>query len=103
MTDFDLLFTALSLLVSVAMVVITYIDMRRRLRQERETASAVSRSMAKLIDTLREELRLLRSSSQDTAKQQLLAEREKQQWDRLKDVGKAIGWFLEHAEDDEED
>lgn len=59
--------------------------------------------MAKLIETLREELKLFRNSSQDTVRQNLLAQREEQQWNRLKDVGKTIGWLFEHAEDDEQD
>ena len=98
MSDFDLPF-ALTIAVSIIAVILTYIDMRRRLKQERE----FSQSMAKLIDTLREELKLFRNPSQDTARQNLLAQREEQQWNRLKDVGKAIGWLFEQAEDDEQD
>lgn len=63
--------------------------------------------MAKLINTLREELRLFRkksTASDDIERQELLTKREKQQWNRMKDIAKAIGWILEHAEDEcEED
>jgi hypothetical protein len=97
LSDFDLPFI-LTISVSIIAVVLAYFDMRRRLKQERE----FSQEMAKLINTLREELQLFRTSASDTTRQNLLAQREEQQWNRLKDVGKAIGWILEHAEDDEE-
>jgi len=76
--------------------------MRRRLEQEQE----FSKSMAMLINTLREELQLFRkkvTTSDDTERQKLLAKREKQQWNKMKDVAKAIGWFLKHAEEDDEE
>jgi len=73
--------------------------MRRRLKQERE----FSKSMANLISTLRQELELFRKPNEDLARQQLLAQREKQQWKQITDIGKAVGWILEHAEDNEED
>lgn len=76
--------------------------MRRRLKQERE----FSQSMANLINTLREELELFRKqskTSEDLTRQRLLAQREQQQWNRMKDVAKTIGWILEHAVDDEEE
>jgi len=75
--------------------------MRLRLKKERE----FSQSMANLINTLREELRLFRKqskTSEDIERQKLLAQREQQQWNRMKDVGKLIGWLLEHTEDEEE-
>jgi len=59
--------------------------------------------MANLINTLREELGLVRKqskTSEDLDRQKLLVKREQQQWNRMKDVFKAIGWFLEHAEDE---
>ena len=98
MADFDLPF-ALGLSISIIAVVISYIDMRRRLKQERE----FSQLMANLINTLREELRLFRkksTTSDDIERQELLTKREKQQWNRMKDIAKAIGWILEHAEDE---
>lgn len=98
---FDL-FSILALCVSIVAVILTYIDMRRRLNQERE----FSKSMARLIDTLREELQLFRKKSmtnEDMERQNLLARREQQQWNRMKDVAKMIGWFLEHAEEREEE
>lgn len=100
MSGFDLPFI-LTLSISIVAVILTYIDIRRRLRQERE----FSQSMANLINTLREELELFRKqsmTSEDVKRQKLLAQREQQQWNRIKDVAKAIGWFLEQAEDEEE-
>lgn len=70
-------------------------DMRRRLKQERE----FSKSMAELINTLREKSK---TSTEDIAKQNLLAQREEQQWNRLKDIAKAIGWIIEHSEENED-
>jgi hypothetical protein len=89
--DFDLPFV-LTISVSIIAVVITYVDMRRRLKQERE----FSKSMANLINTLREELQLFRKPTEDLA-------REKQQWKQLTDIAKGIGWFLEHMEDNEKE
>lgn len=86
----------------MSLVILTYVDMRRRLKQERE----FSQSMANLINTLREELELFRKqskTSEDLTRQRLLAQREQQQWNRMKDVAKTIGWILEHAVDDEEE
>jgi len=100
LSGFDLPFI-LTLSISIVAVILTYIDIRRRLRQERE----FSQSMANLINTLREELELFRKqsmTSEDVKRQKLLAQREQQQWNRIKDVAKAIGWFLEQAEDEEE-
>ena len=96
MSGFDLSFI-LSLSVSIIAVIITYIDMRRRLRQERE----VSQQMANLINTLREELQLFRKqskTSEDLKRQELLAKKGKQQWKQITDVAKGIGWLLEHVE-----
>lgn len=100
LSNFDLPFVV-ALSVSIVAVILTYIDMRRRLKQERE----FSKSMANLINTLREELELFRKqsrTSEDIQRQRLLAQREQQQWNRIKDFASAIGWILEHAEDDEE-
>jgi pilus assembly protein TadC len=99
LSDFDLAF-ALTFSVSIIAVVLTYIDMRRRLKQERE----FSQSMANLINTLREELELSRKQSKTTVdieRQKILAQQGKQQWNQIKDIGKAIGWILEHAEENE--
>lgn len=77
------------------MVLITYIDMRRRLKQDRE----VSQQMANLINTLREELQILRKqskTSEDLKRQEVLAKREKQQWKQITDIAKGIGWLIEH-------
>jgi len=98
---FDLL-SILTLCVSITAVILTYIDMRIRLSRERE----FSKSMARLINTLREELQLFRKksvTSEDIERQKLLAQREQQQWNQLKDVAKLIGWFLERAEEYEEE
>lgn len=101
MADLDMAF-ALTLSVSIIAVVISYIDIRRRLKQDREA----SKSMALLINTLREELQLFRKQSQtseDIQRQKLLTQREQQQWKRIVDVGKAIGWLWEHTEEENED
>ena len=72
--------------------------MRRRLKQEQE----FSQSMAELIKTLKEELHLFRTSSSDASRQSALAKQEEKQYNRLKDLAKAVGWILEHSEDEEE-
>lgn len=59
--------------------------------------------MANLINTLREELELFRKQSktnEDLERQKLLAQREQRQWKQIVDVGKAIGWLLEHTEEE---
>ena len=74
--------------------------MRRRLKQEKEA----SKAMANLVSTLREELELFRNRSktnEDLERQKLLVEKERQQWNKMKDVSKAIGWLIEHAEDED--
>jgi len=99
LTDFDLPFV-FSLSVSIALVVLTYVDMRRRLKQERE----FSQSMANLFNTLREELELFRKQSkttEDIERQKLLAQQGKQQWKQITDIGKAIGWIFDRIEDNE--
>lgn len=88
--------------VSLATVILFYVDTRRRLKQEREA----SQTMAMLINTLREELELFRKQSktgEDLKRQKILAQREKQQWKQITDIGKAIGWILEHTEDENEE
>ena len=86
--------------VSIIAVAITYIDMRRRLKQERE----FSKSMANLINTLREELELFRKqsmTSEDVKRQELLFKQGQQQWSQIKDIGKLIGWVIEHTKNNE--
>jgi len=98
--DFNILSIS-ALCISIVAVILAYVDMRRKLRQERE----FSRSMADLIGTLREELELFRKQSitgNESKRQQLLTQRENEQWSRLKDVAKAIGWILEHNQEEEE-
>ncbi len=101
MSDFDLPFI-LTISISIIAVVLAYIDMRRRLKAERD----FNKSMAKLVNTLREELELFRKqskTSEDVERQKLLAQQGKQQWKQLTDFAKGIGWILEHSEDNEED
>lgn len=98
--DYDLV-AILSLTVSIVAVIIAYVDMRRRLKAERE----FNKSMAKLVNTLRMELELFRKqskTSEDLERQKLLAKQSQQQWNQLKDVAKAVGWILEHAENEED-
>jgi hypothetical protein len=99
--DYDLV-AILSLSVSIFAVIIAYVDMRRRLKAERE----FNKSMARLVNTLREELELFRKqskTSEDLERQKLLAQQGQKQWKQLKDIAKAIGWILEHAENDNEE
>lgn len=96
------LFSILTLCVSIIAVIITYIGMRRRLKQEQES----SKSMAKLINTLREELKLFRKSSktdEDIKRQKLLLRKGQHQWNQLKDLGKLAKFLLEHTDDSEEE
>ena len=75
--------------------------MRRKWKAERE----FNKSMANLVNTLREELELFRKqskTSEDLEKQKLLAQQEKQQWKRLTDVAKGIGWIFDRFADNEE-
>lgn len=86
--------------VSIVAVVITYIDMRRRLRQERE----FSKSMADLINTLREELELSRKqskTSEDIKRQELLFKQGQQQWKQITDIGKLVGWVIKQTQNDD--
>jgi len=97
LSDLDVA-SALTLSVSIIAVILSYIDMRRRLKQEQEA----SQSMAELINTLREELELFRKRSmtnEELQRQKVLVQREKQQWKQITDIGKAIGWILEYSED----
>jgi pilus assembly protein TadC len=101
LTNLDLPF-AITISVSIIAVILTYIDMRRRLRQERE----FSQSMAKLINTLREELELFRkqsNTSEDLRRQELLLKKEKQQWKQITDIFKGAYTALKDSEENEED
>lgn len=100
MSDFDLSFI-LTISVSIIAVAITYIDMRRRLKQERE----FSQSMANLINTLREELQLFRKQSmtnEDSRRQELLARKAEHQWKQITDVMKGVYKVLKDSEENEE-
>jgi hypothetical protein len=91
-------------LIALTAVVLTYVDMRRRQKQDREFAEA----QAELIDTFREELELFRKqlnqggrpnlSNDELEQQKLLQRRSEQQWRQMRDLGKAIGWILKHSE-----
>jgi hypothetical protein len=88
--------------VSIIAVAITYVDMRKRLKQEEK----FSKSMANLINTLREELELFRKqsmTSEEIKKQELLFKREQQQWKQITDIGKVIGWAIKQAQNEEAD
>ena len=75
--------------------------MRKRLRQEQE----FSKSIANLINTLREELKLFRNPSTNNVieRQKFLLKKEQQQWNQIKDIAKTIGWFMEQAENEEDE
>ena len=101
MSDFDLPFI-LTISVSIIAVVITYVDMRRRLKQEQE----FSKSMANLINTLREELELFRKqsmTSEDLKRQELLFKQGQQQWKQITDIGKLVGWVIKQAQNEEDE
>jgi len=93
----------LPLAVSIIAVILFYIDMRRRFKQEQDS----SKALAELVSSMREELKLFRKQLEGSAlsrteleRQKLLAQREQQQWKKIRDIGKTIGWILEHSEDD---
>lgn len=91
MADFNLPFIV-STSIAIVVVILTYVDMRRRLKQEQE----FSKSMAELINTLREELQLFRKQSSvnlDLELLKILTEREELQWKRIMELGKATGYF----------
>lgn len=78
--------------------------------EEDKQQQEFSKLFAKLVDTLREELKMFRKQSkgvsatrQEIEKQKILAKREQQQWNQLKDIAKGIGWILELAENDYEE
>lgn len=105
MADFNLPFV-LTLSVSIIAVILSYVDIRRRLEEQQE----FSKLFMKLLDTLREELKLFKKHSkgisttrQELEREKILAQREQQQWKQIKDVARAIGWILEHTEDDNEE
>jgi len=86
--------------VSIVAVAISYVDMRRRLRQERE----FSKSMADLIITLREESELFRKqskTSEDIKRQELLFKQGQQQWKQITDIGKLVGWVIKQTQNDD--
>jgi hypothetical protein len=100
MDNETILISVVTISVSIIAVAITYVDMRRRLKQERE----FSKSMANLINTLREELELFRKqsmTSEDVKRQELLFKQGQQQWSQIKDIGKLIGWVIEHTKNNE--
>jgi hypothetical protein len=75
--------------------------MRRRLKQERE----FSKSMANLINTLREELELFRKqsmTSEDLKRQELLFKQGQQQWKQITDIGKFVLSAIKQAQNDED-
>ena len=100
MTNLDLPF-AITISISIIAVILTYVDMRRRLKQERES----SLQMANLINTLREELELFRKqskTSEDLRRQELLFKKEKQQWKQITDIFKGAYTALKDSEEDED-
>jgi len=99
LTNLDLPF-AITISISIIAVILTYVDMRRRLKQERES----SLQMANLINTLREELELFRKqskTSEDLRRQELLFKKEKQQWKQITDIFKGAYTALKDSEEDE--
>jgi hypothetical protein len=97
--------------IALSAVVLAYFDLRRKQQQDRMTAQQTiktSRQTISLLATLIQEMELMRVSAlssqlsnQQTKQQALLQKKEQDEWNRLKDVGKAIGWILDRAEEDQ--
>jgi hypothetical protein len=88
-------------IVSVAGLLLVYVDMRRRQQSDREA----SKLMFDLISTMRDELQLLKQqmgNSGLTTQQALLQKQEQAQWKRLTDVAKGIAWLWKKMEQGEE-
>jgi hypothetical protein len=91
--------------ISGIMVILFYIDMRRRLKQEQEA----SKSMLNLINLMREELILFREqinkgrlSNGELERQKLLQRQQELKWRQTKDILKGIKWLADIAGTDEE-
>jgi hypothetical protein len=93
-------------LISVAAVVLSYVDLRFRQKQEK----AASRATTDLILAMRQEIQILQrrieigATNNELIRQQELAHRQEQEaWNRLKDVAKGVGWLLERASEEQYD
>ena len=89
--------------ISIVAVVLFYVDMRWRLKQEQ----AASISMLGLISAMREELQLFREqlskgklTSEELERQKLLQGKQEHQWRIARDFFKGIGRLLERSEDE---
>lgn len=88
------------------MVILFYIDMRRRLKQEQDA----SKSMWDLISIMREELTLFREqigrgrlSNEEFERQKLLQRQQEQKWRQARDIFKGIKWLAENVDDTEDE
>jgi hypothetical protein len=93
-------------IISVFAVILFYVDMRRRLKQEQDA----SKSMLDLINVMREELTLFREqigrgklSNEEFERQKLLQRQEELKWRKARDIVKGIKWLAENVDDTEDE
>jgi len=76
--------------IAIASLIIAVIKLyleQRKAKKDLELSKEYLKTLSELVKSLE-------------SQQQL--EKEKLQWDRLKNIGKALGWFFEHSEEAEE-
>jgi len=74
--------------ISITAVIISYVDMRRRVKNEREFSEALAKYVQILWNLKEEELR---------------QQKDRQQWQKYKDIAKAFGWIWERFEEYEDE
>jgi type II secretory pathway pseudopilin PulG len=79
-------------IVGLAISVITLYFNQRKTKKELELAKEYVHALSRLFESYRESSR---------SHQQL--EKEKLDWDKLKTIGKALGWMIEYSEGEIED
>ncbi|NIO38546.1 hypothetical protein GTO27_12745 [Candidatus Bathyarchaeota archaeon] len=79
-------------IVGLAISVITLYFNQRKTRKELELAKEYVQILSRLVDSYR---------TSATSRQQL--EKERLEWDKLKTIGKALGWIIEYSEGEVED
>jgi hypothetical protein len=91
--------------ISLVAVVLAYMDIRRRQTQDR----IASQATLSFIATLKRELQLVRNqlaqgfvSNELLAQQRLAQKREQDAWNRLVDIAKGIGWFMDRMDFEDE-
>ena len=88
-------------IIAVGALVVSVAEIRRE-RKDRE----ISRAMLDLIKTMREDLKRVQqpiyAQSPGILSESELRKREALQWQKLKDVAKAVGWIWDRLEEDDE-